>query len=634
MYQKSTMWTVIAGAITGLFGASYLGIKFWAPWVVYDLKYIWTVMISSVLPMLSDIKKRKLPIDRFQETVKRDPQKTMLIVEKSSFSYGEGNARANKIAHSALSLGLKRGDVVAIILANEPDFIWTILGLQKVGVQMAFINFNLRNESLVHVIKVAEPKMIFVSREKDIQNPVSDIKNELAGIPIYHFGEADDPDFKPLDGVIEESSDQDVSEEFRKEIKMIDNCCYVYTSGTTGLPKAAYIPYEKVVKASWALAALNISKDDIIYTSLPLYHSAASLLTVENVIRTGATVVLKKKFSASQFIRDCRDHRVTVVHYVGEILRYVAATPPSSSDSDHCIRCAFGNGLRRDVWKIMSDRFKIPHIYEFYAATEMPVGMVNISNKLGAVGRMSPLLKMTLPSEFVLYDQATEDVVRNKDGLCVLAPLDTPGLLLLKLNERRRMTFEGYKGKESERKKKLVHDVIVPGDCYINTGDAFTRDKDYFVYFADRLGDTFRWKGENVSTTEVANILVELDILTDACVYGVEIPDNEGKAGMAAVSLKHSLKTDDLSLTQEQIKAIAQISEKHLPSYARPRFLRVVKEFEYTSTFKQSKLRLKQEGYDLNKVASPVYYLNCKENTYKEMTPEIEKQINSGVIKM
>lgn len=628
------MWTVVAGAITGLFGASYLGIKFWAPWIVYDLKYIWTVMVYSVLPMITDIKKRKLFINRFEETVKRCPQKTMLIFEKSSFSYSEVNARANKIAHGALGLGLKRGDVVAIVLANEPDFIWTVLGLQKIGVQMAFINFNLRNESLVHVIKVADPKMVFISKEKDIQNPVSDIKSELSGIPVYHFGEADDPDFKPLDGVIEQSSDQNVSGDIRKEIKMRDNCCYVYTSGTTGLPKAAYIPYEKVVKACWSMAALNLSEDDIIYTSLPLYHSAALLLALGNVIRTGATLVLKKKFSASQFIRDCREHRVTVVHYVGEILRYVTATPPSSSDSDHCIRCAFGNGLRRDVWKVMSERFKIPQIYEFYAATEMPVGLVNVSNKLGAVGRMSPLLKLTVQSEFVLYDQENEDVVRNKDGLCVLAPLDTPGLLLLKLNEKRRMTFEGYKGKESERKKKLVYDVIVPGDCYINTGDAFTRDKDYFVYFADRLGDTFRWKGENVSTTEVANILVELDILTDACVYGVEIPDNEGKAGMAAINLKQSFKTDDLSLTQEKLTAIAQISGKHLPPYARPRFLRVVKEFEYTSTFKQSKLKLKQDGYDLTKVASPVYYLNCKENTYNKMTPEIEKQINSGIIKM
>lgn len=630
----SNMWTMVAGAITGLFGASYLGIKFWAPWIVYDLKYIWTVVISSVIPMVSDIKKRKLAIDRFEETAKRYPEKTMLIFEKSTFSYSEGNARANKIAHAALSLGLKRGDVVAIVLANEPDFIWTILGLQKVGVQMAFINFNLRNESLVHVIKVAEPQIIFVSREKDIQNPVSEIKSELSGIPVYHFGEADDPDFKPLDHKIEISSDQNVPEDTRKQIKMRDNCCYVYTSGTTGLPKAAYIPYEKIVKASWAMAALGISMDDTLYTSLPLYHSAASLLAMGNVLRTGATLVLKKKFSASQFIRDCREHRVTVVHYVGEIFRYVAATPPSSSDTDHCIRCAFGNGLRRDVWKVMSERFKIPYIYEFYAATEMPVGLVNISNKLGAVGRMSPLLKLTVPSEFVLYDQENEDVVRNKDGLCVLAPLDSPGLLLLKLNEKRRMTFEGYKGKESERKKKLVYDVIVPGDCYINTGDAFTRDTDYFVYFSDRLGDTFRWKGENVSTTEVGNILVELDFLTDACVYGVQIADNEGKAGMAALSLKQPFKTDHLGLSQDHLKAIAKISEKHLPPYARPRFLRVVKEFEYTSTFKQSKLKLKQEGYDLAKVASPLYYLNCKDNTYNAMSKEIQEKINSGVIKM
>ncbi|XP_048735135.1 long-chain fatty acid transport protein 2-like isoform X4 [Ostrea edulis] len=579
LLERGNMWTIVMGALAGLLGASYLGIKYWMPWLIYDLQFLWVILNGYLIPMTSDIKNRKLTIDRVEETVQRYPNKPMLVYGNTTFTYSECNAFANKVASTALSLGLKRGDVVAIILANEPDFVWTMIGLQKIGVQMAFINYNLRNESLVHVIKIAEPKMIFVSREKEIQRPVTDIHQALTGIPVYHFGEADDPNFLPLDPILEKSSEQNVGEDIRKQIRMTDNSLYIYTSGTTG-----------------------------------------------------ATMVLKKKFSASNFIKDCRENKVTVVHYVGELFRYVSATPPNSSDTDHCIRCAFGNGLRIDVWKIMLERFKIPHIYEFYAATEMPVGLANISNTVGSVGRMSPLLKLTLPCEFVLYDEENENVVRTKEGLCMLAPLESPGLLLIKLDEKRRMTFEGYKGKESERKKKLVYNVLRQGDCYINTGDALTRDKNYFVYFADRLGDTFRWKGENVSTTEVANIFMELDILSDVCVYGVRIGDNEGKGGMAAISLKNQ--PEDLSLNTEQLLNIAQHCKKHLPSYARPRFIRVVKEFIYTSTFKQSKLKLKEEGYNLAEVASPVYYLDCKENTYTEMTPDVERDITSGTVKM
>lgn len=625
-------WTVLTGAISGLVGISYLGIKLWAPWVFSDLQYILDVVRGCVIPMMSDIKRGKLIISHFEDTVKKHPQKTMLVFEKSSFTYSEGNARANRIAHAAQGLGLKRGDVVAIVLANEPDFIWTVLGLQKIGVQIALINFNLKNESLTHVIRIVGPKMIFVSRDRDIQQAVSEVQSELSEIPIYHFGETDNPNFIPLDPLVQGSSDENLSGDVRKEIKMRDNCFYIYTSGTTGLPKAAYIPHEKLTKSAWSLAVLKFASDDIVYTALPMYHSSASLIVLGNVLRTGATLVLRKKFSASRMIQDCRENRVTVLHYVGEIFRYVAATPPTSSDADHCIRCAFGNGLRKDVWKVMLERFKLPRIYEFYAATEMPVGLINISNKLGAVGRMSPLLKLSLPCEFVLYDQENEDVVRSEDGLCVIAPLDKPGLLLLKVDEKRRMTFEGYKGKESERQNKFVYNVVRAGDCYINTGDSFTRDKDYFVYFADRLGDTFRWKGENVSTTEVAGILMELDMLADACVYGVHIKGNEGKAGMAAVSLREP--PGDLSMSMDQLKAIAHICEMQLPPYARPRFIRVVEEFVYTSTFKQSKLKLKQEGYSLTAIASPVYYLDCKHNTYREMTQDIEEKINTGLIKM
>ncbi|XP_062571942.1 long-chain fatty acid transport protein 6-like isoform X2 [Saccostrea cucullata] len=626
------MWTLLTGAIAGLVGATYLGIKYWSPWIKYDLEFFWSVVFNYLIPMTKEIKNGKLPINRFEETVEKHGNKVMLIYDNKSFTYNVGNARSNKIASAALSLDLKRGDVVAIILSNEPDFIWTFIGLQKIGVQMAFINYNLRNESLVHVIKVAEPKMIFISRDTGLQSPVSEIYHELNGIPVYHFGESSDSNFIPIDPIIEKSSNENVGEDIRKFIRMKDNSLYIYTSGTTGLPKAAYIPTEKLVKAAWSMAIQNLTLDDIVYTALPLYHSSASLIALGNVLRTGATLVLKKKFSASRFISDCREHNVTVVHYVGELLRYVAATPPSSSDTDHCIRCAFGNGLRKDVWNIMLERFKIPHIYEFYAATEMPVGLANIHNIVGAVGRMSPLLKFSLPCEFVLYDKENEDVLRNKDGLCVLAPLETPGLLLIKLDERRRMTFEGYKGKESERNKKLVYNVVRQGDCYINTGDAFTRDKDYFVYFSDRLGDTFRWKGENVSTTEVANILMELELVSDICVYGVEIGDNEGKAGMAALTLK--TQPENLSLNVEQLKSIAQHCAQQLPAYARPRFIRVVKEFVYTSTFKQSKLKLKEDGYDLRKMSSPVYFLDCKENVYKQMTPEIQMDIDSGKIKM
>ncbi|KAK3095057.1 hypothetical protein FSP39_009767 [Pinctada imbricata] len=342
-------------------------------------------------------------------------------------------------------------------------------------------------------------------------------------------------------------------------------------------------------------------------------------------------MVLKKKFSASQFLDDCRKYDVTVIHYVGELCRYLVSRPPRDNDRDHKIKLAYGNGLRKDVWKELNTRFNIPNVTEFYGATEMPVGFINLTNKFGACGRLSPLLKMLVPVDLVKYDMEEQDLVRNEKGFAVRAKVGEPGLLIIKLTNVKGITFEGYKGRTEENQKKIFHDVFKKGDQFINTGDLFTVDKDYDMFFSDRIGDTFRWKGENVSTTEVSNILVELDFIMDACVFGVLIPGCEGRAGMVALSLKSQGET---TLTTHQLATIIDHCKNNLGVYAWPRFLRIQKELEITSTYKQRKMALVTEGFDPDKVKSTVYYLDCKTQTYKQIDKATYAEICSGKIAM
>ncbi|CAG2238210.1 FACVL1 [Mytilus edulis] len=513
---------------------------------------------------------------------------------------------ANKVANVALGLGLKQGDTVAIMVYNEPAFVWTWFGFEKIGVEVAFLNFNQRKKPLLHSIISSEAKAVFFNSGPELYAAIEDIAEDL--------------------------------------------------KTSTCLPKPVIVTHLKCLFAGFLLAyRTSTTSDDILYTCLPLYHSAGSMFGVGSIRRYGITIVLSDRFSASRFFQECRQHNVTIIQYIGEMCRYLVNTPKvgpmgfirqSAHDAEHSVKAAIGNGLRKDIWSAFQTRFKIDNIIEIYGATELSFGFGNLFNEVGATGRITPLLKMLLPIAFIKFDSDANQPVRNDKGRCV--PVDTgePGLLIIRFDKR--MPTEGYKNKEEENKKRFLYSVFKDGDKYINSGDLLYIDKDYYVYFYDRLGDTFRWKGENVSTTEVANTISELSFVADTCVYGVTVPvrnDNiifvllfavttyddgigqgcEGRAGMATI---HLVDSDNFEPTEEMLCKIMELCSTQLAGYAIPRFLRFTRFLDITSTFKQMKNTLKREGFDINLTMEPIYYFDIRHKKYCQ----IDKDLYSHII--
>ncbi|PVD19595.1 hypothetical protein C0Q70_20085 [Pomacea canaliculata] len=575
--------------LIGTAGAAGLGVVAWQttfPWIKYDIQLM---KLGKYLMKIREEVMNSFLIDLFETHADKQPKKAMLIFEDSVYTYEFMELQANRVANAVRCLGLGFGDTVAMMIHNEPAFIWTFLGL-------------------------------------DLLHAVSDILDDLEGLPIYIQGctDSDVPQgMNGLDSLMAQSLPVRIDRSVRKDMTMESILCYIYTSGTTGLPKPAFISQGKGTGISLVLQAVKLSAEDVVYTCLPLYHSSGGGIGLFGVIERGATMILVGKFSARNFWSDCRKYGATVIQYIGEIFRYVLAQPPHELDGVHNIRAAMGNGLRKDIFKAVQERFKIPLICEFFGATEGMTMLINIANRPGAIGRLSPLLSKIDPDvkALVKFDYTTAQPLRDKNGRCIKVKIGEPGLFLSKVPDLIRQTKETvhvYKASEEANEKKLVRNAFVDGDLYFNYGDVFSLDKDYFLYFHDRIGDTFRWKGENVSTTEVANVLSLLPFISDANVYGVQVPGHDGRAGMAAITLKEGNK-----MTEAQLKQLYQLCEDDLASYARPLFLRVLSQAVLTSTFKQQKFNLVQEGYDLTKVTDPLYYHNSSAQTYSPLTAQV-----------
>lgn len=423
---------------------------------------------------------------------------------------------------------------------------------------------------------------------------------------------------------VDEVSTEPIPESWRSEVTFSTPALYIYTSGTTGLPKAAKISHHRLWYGTGLFGVARIKKDDVIYTTLPLYHSAAHMIGVNGCIVAGATLVLRNKFSASQFWDDCRKYNVTVIQYIGELLRYLCNTPQKPNDRDHKVRVALGNGLRGDVWREFIRRFGDIHIFEFYASTEGNIGFANYTRKIGAVGRVNYLQRKVVSYELIKYDVEKDEPVRDGNGYCIKVPKGEVGLLVCKITPL--TPFSGYAGGKAQTEKKKLRDVFKKGDVYFNTGDLFMIDQEDFVYFHDRVGDTFRWKGENVATTEVSDLLGLVDFIQEVNVYGVPVPGHEGRIGMASIRMKEGHEFDGKKL----FKHVAD----YLPGYARPRFLRIQDTIEITGTFKHCKVTLMKEGFNPAVIKDALYFLDDKAETYVPMTEDIYNAINAGTLKL
>uniref|UniRef100_A0AAQ5ZEV9 long-chain-fatty-acid--CoA ligase n=1 Tax=Amphiprion ocellaris TaxID=80972 RepID=A0AAQ5ZEV9_AMPOC len=564
-------------------------------------------------------------LDDFLDAVKKHPHKNFIVFEDSSYTYSQADRESNKVARAlSAHVQLKQGDTAALFLGNEPLFVWMWLGLAKLGCTASLLNYNIRSKSLLHCFSCCDAKVLIAGA--DLRGAVEEVLPTLKqqGIQVLILSDKCDVEgIESFSDKIQQASDEPVSPQLRANLNLKSPALYIYTSGTTGLPKAAVLNHERMLMASYLQSMSGIHSDDVIYIYLPLYHSAGFLMGLCGAIERGITVVLRRKFSASNFWNDCRKYNVTVIQYIGEIMRYLCNSPKKDNERDHKVRLALGNGIRADTWADFLQRFGDIHICECYGATEGNVGFVNYIGKVGAIGRENFFHKRFVSYALIRYDTEKEEPVRDSKGFCIKVPTGETGLLVGKIS--RTTPFSGYAKNKQQTEKKKLKNVFETGDLYFNSGDLLRIDDEGFVYFQDRIGDTFRWKGENVATTEVSDHLLAVGFIEEANVYGVKVPGHEGRIGMAALKLKENMDFD--------CKATYQHVKSYLPSYARPRFIRIQDDLAVTGTFKQMKVKLAEEGFNPAVIKDPLFFLEDNKG-YVPMTQETFNSISEGTLRL
>ncbi len=548
-----------------------------------------------------------------------------LLSERERFSYRELAERANRYARWALAQGVAKGDTVCLLMPNRPEFLALWLGVTRVGGVVALLNTNLTGAALGYCVNAVKPKHVVVAAE--LFAAMETARPHITGhAQFWLHGEAA-ANFPRIDRAIETIPGDELAPSERRPLTIEDRALYIYTSGTTGLPKAANMNHYRVMLATHAFAGvMDTRAGDRMYDCLPMYHTAGGLLATGALLVKGGSVVLREKFSAREFWDDIVRWDCTIFQYIGELCRYLINSPPHPKERAHHLRLACGNGLRPEVWPVFKERFNIPQIIEFYAATEGNVTLFNFEGKEGAVGRIPWFVAHRFPTKIVRFDVERQQPVRNAEGFCIECAPNEGGEVIgriLKDASKPGARFEGY-ATQAETDKKILHDVFEQGDVWFRTGDLMRKDENGYFFFIDRIGDTFRWKGENVSTTEVEEALGGFDGVLEANIYGVEISGRDGRAGMAAVVAKDNL----------DLPALHDYLANRLPDYARPVFLRIRGEIDVTTTFKQKKIDLVKQGFDPRSVADPIFFSDPQRKAFVRVDPALYDQINSGQIRL
>uniref|UniRef100_A0A4W5RFB2 Very long-chain fatty acid transport protein n=1 Tax=Hucho hucho TaxID=62062 RepID=A0A4W5RFB2_9TELE len=563
----------------------------------------------------------------FAQTVKQHPNKPALVYDATgeTWTFTQLDLLSNAVAQWALAQGWAPGDVVALFMESRPLQVALWLGLAKVGVEAALINFNLRRDALLHCVGVSASRgIVFGSCYLTFPSSLHPSLLPSSLHPLFLYPSSTLPCPPPVLLFTLSLLSLSSLHPPPQPPTPTDRLFYIYTSGTTGLPKAAIVVHSRYYRiAAFGYHAFRMRQDDIIYDCLPLYHSAGVCLPFISgqCLINGLTVVVKKKFSASRFWEDCIKHNCTVVQYIGEICRYLLSQPVRPSEKGHQVRLAVGNGLRPSVWEAFTERFGVAQVGEFYGATECNCSIANMDGKVGACGFNSRILPNVYPIRLMKVDEETTELVRDRHGLCVPCRPGEPGLLVGRINQQDPLRrFDGYANQDATR-KKIANNVFKKNDSAYLSGDVLVMDELGYMYFRDRSGDTFRWRGENVSTTEVEGTLSGLLGQADVAVYGVAVPDVEGKAGMAAIADPTGTFDCDAFLREVQ---------QALPPYARPVFLRISPQVDTTGTFKIQKTRLQREGYDPRLSTDQIYFLNSRAGRYEAVNEELHSAIVEG----
>ena len=530
------------------------------------------------------------------------------------------DALANRYAHWAGDVGIRRGEVVALLMPNRLEYLPIWYGLSKVGVVTALINNQLTGEALAHCLNVSGAAHCLVDEET--APAFEGARDKLAhATHEWTLGEAKG-DRHDLGQALKSCSQLRPDRARREGLTAKETALFIFTSGTTGLPKAARITHMRAQLYMRGFAGATDAKpDDRIYVALPFYHATGGLCGAGAALLNGGSVVLRGHFSASHFWADVKAEGCTMFVYIGELCRYLANQPEVPEEREHKLRLAFGNGLRPDVWEKLEARFAVPRVLEFYGSTEGNVSMFNFDGKLGAIGREPDYLRPFFNIRLAQFDVETETPVRGADGFCREAAVDEPGECLGEIKQDARTAYVGYADKAASE-KKVLHDAFHAGDAWFRTGDLLRKDADGYFYFVDRIGDTFRWKGENVSTSEVAGVLAEAPGVKEANVYGVKVGDLDGRAGMAGLVVGKDF----------DVKTFGAFIAQRLPAYAQPVFLRILPGIQVTGTFKYRKLDLVAEGFDPTVVKDPLYLRGDK--GYQKLTRPLLAKVLSGELRV
>jgi fatty-acyl-CoA synthase len=537
----------------------------------------------------------------FQDRASRYGDNTFIKFEDESVTYRQANEAANRYAAVLAARGVGRGDVVGIMLKNSPRTVLLMLAVVKLGAIAGMLNYNQRGKVLEHSIGLLGSKVLVGDDEllKEVEEAGAEVDDAISVDELERLA-ADAPTDNPS---------------VTSSVLAKDKAFFIFTSGTTGMPKASVMTHYRWLRAlaGFGGIGMRLNSRDTLYCCLPLYHNNALTVAVSAVLSAGATLALGKSFSASKFWDEVIGYDATAFVYIGEICGYLLNQPEKDTDRKHKVRVIAGNGLRPGIWDEFTERFGIDRVCEFYAASEGNTAFLNVLNIPKSTG-VCPT-----PVAFVEYDDETGEPKRDDNGRVRKVKSGEPGLLLSKVTSFQ--PFDGYTDKEATE-KKLVRDAFKKGDVWFNTGDLMRSQGFGHAAFADRLGDTFRWKGENVATTQVEHAVSRDSNVEECTVYGVEVEGAGGKAGMAAIQLKGDADFDG--------KALAKTVYENLPPYALPLFVRVVDELEKTSTQKVKKVDLAKQGFASDEIEDPIYVLKGRDEGYVEFYDEYPEEVKAG----
>ncbi len=561
-----------------------------------------------------------------ENQARKRPEKPLILFEGRSVTYREFNETANRYANFFQKRGFIKGDTVALLMDNRPEYLIIHAGLAKIGVVPALVNNNIRGKVLAHALNIAEARAIIVGHEflKEYQAVAKEVKLLKPGDV---FVEREGKDIKIPKGIqdltplLNASSAENPT--VKTPITSRDTLEYIYTSGTTGMPKATVLKHQKWLQLGYGAGGYSLWSipEDVQYLCLPLYHNSGINIAWPTTLMHGGTLAMRRKFSASAFWDDVRKYNATIFIYIGELCRYLNNQPPKPDDADNPLMYILGNGMRGDYWMEFKNRFNIKRIIEVYGATEGVGALSNLKGVPGMIGKLKTAgVRM---GEVARYDPETEDFIRDEKGFIQKCKPGENGMFLAAISTTN--PFAGYKNNKKATGDKIIENAFKPGDRYFVSGDLFRLHEKDYVSFVDRLGDTFKWKGEVVATNEVADILNRFGCIEDSNVYGVTVKNTEGRCGMVALTLLPKASID--------WKAFSKFVAENLAVYARPYFVRIRKEKDATTSFKQLKTALQKEGFDPDVIKDPLYFLDPKKCQYVKLTKLLYNEIQSGKIK-